>query len=304
MWPEFLKALQDTTKAQDSRTDRLSREDERRKMAEWFDVKCQHRSHGSITFGQRIRRDCKYCVRDMYELLREGRAPWDVIISGQADPALVDRISTQYACPGNSDGVCDATDQPCNGRWNGLHCIKITVTYPPPDLVTLSVDRKIMALEELTAKCLKCGAEGVRIRGGLCDGCYEAATPKTHYVGDDCPGGHYNDGTSAHLVHGEGTHIEGTHTCCLCGYQGIDVNRLLPDRSWPKGSIMPEYACDSPQWCAERAKGKQPGRHTCYYCNHEGTDVNRIHFAGGKRVLPSYCCDDGDACDARIKETA
>ncbi len=62
----------------------------------------------------------------------------------------------------------------------------------------------------------------------------------THYVGDDCPGGHHNDATV----------------------------------------------------------------HTCYYCDHEGTDVNRVHSVGNERVLPVYCCDDGDACEVRIKETA
>ena len=39
--------------------------------------------------------------------------------------------------------------------------------------------------------------------------------------------------------------------------------------------------------------------HTCYYCHYEGTDVNRIHTVGSKKVLPVYCCDDGNACDAR-----
>ena len=47
------------------------------------------------------------------------------------------------------------------------------------------------------------------------------------------------------------------------------------------------------------------GRHTCYYCEHTGDDVNRIALIEDVHpALPNttihYCCDDGDACDARI----
>ncbi len=42
--------------------------------------------------------------------------------------------------------------------------------------------------------------------------------------------------------------------------------------------------------------------HTCYYCDHEGTEVNRIGgLPGGPARDTQYCCDDGDACDARIR---
>ena len=43
--------------------------------------------------------------------------------------------------------------------------------------------------------------------------------------------------------------------------------------------------------------------HTCYYCSREGTDVNRLAVYGPRMNEPQYgyCCDDGDACDARTK---
>lgn len=42
--------------------------------------------------------------------------------------------------------------------------------------------------------------------------------------------------------------------------------------------------------------------HQCYYCFHEGTDVNRIAIPYDGH--DAYCCDDGDACDERIKAAA
>ncbi len=66
---------------------------------------------------------------------------------------------------------------------------------------------------------------------------------------------------------------------------------------------------------AERALAQDAETHTCYYCDHEGTDVNRVAAHSTLKVAPRcipldrddhivYCCDDGDACDARIKEAA
>ena len=44
-------------------------------VAEWMDGKCDQMIHGSITLGQRLRRDCCYCMRDMAEFAREGKMP-------------------------------------------------------------------------------------------------------------------------------------------------------------------------------------------------------------------------------------
>ena len=68
-------------------------------------------------------------------------------------------------------------------------------------------------------------------------------------------------------------------------------------------TVRHEVEAPDDEWAyqfGQRDGGWQaPQTHTCYFCDREGTDVNRVHSAGNKRVLPVYCCDDGDACDAR-----
>lgn len=55
-------------KLQDTKTDRLSREDERREMAEWLGQPCPHYEHW-------YRWRCPYCTEELYIALREGRRP-------------------------------------------------------------------------------------------------------------------------------------------------------------------------------------------------------------------------------------
>ena len=66
-------------KAQDLRTDRLSREDERRKMAEWLDGWCDQSLHSEETYStvDVPRRDCPDCYDELLEKCRKGRTPWD-----------------------------------------------------------------------------------------------------------------------------------------------------------------------------------------------------------------------------------
>ncbi len=44
-------------------------------VAEWMDGKCDQMIHGSITLGQRLRRDCCYCMRNMAEFANDGKMP-------------------------------------------------------------------------------------------------------------------------------------------------------------------------------------------------------------------------------------
>ncbi len=96
-----------------------------------------------------------------------------------------------------------------------------------------------------------------------------------------------------------------------------DAEANLPGASCPGLSL--DSTCDATgQRCVpwSRKDCFAGIQHTCYYCDHEGTDVNRVAvvttFHTDPGVIPfsvdgqqhtHYCCDDGDACDARIKET-
>ncbi len=183
-------------RAQDAKTDRLSREDERRKMAEWLETKQEAGVEPTVIVGQ-------------LKLEREGRASRDsptINCPGLSPDGTGERLMTHYVgddcpgghrntepqkprrsghlyhCPTNSDGTCDASNEPCDGSWNGLHCIK----------------------------------------------------------------------------HNQ------THTCYYCDHKGTDVNRIATVTTFH-------------------------------------TDPGVIPFSVESQQHTEYCCDDGDACDARIK---
>ncbi len=59
--------------AQDTKTDRLSREDERRKMAEWLQENCETEGHHRCGT---IRIHCHGCTVLLWENGRQGNAPW------------------------------------------------------------------------------------------------------------------------------------------------------------------------------------------------------------------------------------
>ncbi len=70
-WPQH-RAIAAT---QDTKTDRLSREDERRKMVEWLEGPCDNRDHNGFQVAA-LRVYCPDCMNELCEALREGRAPW------------------------------------------------------------------------------------------------------------------------------------------------------------------------------------------------------------------------------------
>ncbi len=79
-----------------------------------------------------------------------------------------------------------------------------------------------------------------------------------------------------------------------------------PDVFIEKGFPRPTELHGTVEELAERALALDAETHTCYYCNHEGPDVNRVAELADavNRRGTHYCCEDGDACDARIKEAA
>lgn len=80
---------------------------------------------------------------------------------------------------------------------------------------------------------------------------------------------------------------------------------LIPD-VWLDSLREGRAPWDSPTGHATEAGagGSTVETHRCYYCSYEGTDVNRIATLHDIPSQSPYCCDDGDACNARIKEAA
>lgn len=75
--PHRLRALHmdfvRVTQAQDAKTDKLSREDERKSIALWSIEYCEDASHKGNLDQRRYRLDCSSCRHVLYKALRDGQ---------------------------------------------------------------------------------------------------------------------------------------------------------------------------------------------------------------------------------------